>query len=190
MGIFGSSANGVVGRSQGLQQRLEAIELPVGETGTYVAGIAQAVGSVHAEHEGPDAARAASLAACEARDHELLAALQLQLAPFGRAASGPIRRVELLGDDTLEPVIARGALECCSVVERRREEDTGDRGVEEPLEHLAAFRIRAGDERLTVQLEHVERDEDERAGALLEQSETRASGLVEGTDLTVEHRGG
>ena len=129
---------------QRLQQRLEPVELAVGEPGADVARVAEPVGGVHAEHERPDPARAAALAAREAGDDELLAALQLQLAPVRRAAPGPVLRVGQLGDDALEPVLARGALERGAVVERRRDEDAFDRGVEELLERLAPLARRCG----------------------------------------------
>ena len=67
-----------------------------------------------------------------------------------RAAPRPVRRVDQLRDDAFEPVLARGALERGTVVERRRDEDALDGGVEELLERLAPLRVRAVDERLAV----------------------------------------
>ena len=51
----------------------------------------------------------------------------------------------------------------------------------------APLRVGTVDQRLAVALEHVEGDEHERAGALLQQPETGAAGLVQGADLAVEH---
>ena len=112
-------------RRSGFRSIFEPIELAIGEPGADVARVAEPVGCVDAEHERADPARAAALAARVAGDDELLAALQLQLAPVRRAAAGPVLRVGQLRDDALEPVLARGPLERGTVVERRRDEDAG-----------------------------------------------------------------
>ena len=69
-----------------------------------------------------------------------------------------------------------------------REQHAVDGGVQQVLERLPPLQVRCDRRAARRPLEHVEGDEDEAAGALLQQTEAGAPCLVEGADLAVENR--
>ena len=89
-GIFGASANGDVGALERPQQPEQPLDLVVVEAGADVADLAQLAALVDAEHERAEAAGAAALPLRVAGDHELLAAVRLDLEPVA-ACAGPAR---------------------------------------------------------------------------------------------------
>ena len=138
-----------------------------------------------AEHERAERALAPSVPARVAGDDELLALLGLELQPVA-APPTRVAGVGALGEDSLEPLRLRRIEQRNAVVEGRRETNRRVR-VEQRLEPRAALRERQSDERLALELEHVEEVVDERARALLHRREARPTLLVERADLAVQH---
>src|SRR5207249_2688087 len=85
---------------------------------------------------------AASLSLRITGDHELLAAVRLDLQPLAGALALPVRRVDTLGDHPLQPLLAGCVVERPAVLERLREPNGRVAPVEQPLQPLTPPRPR------------------------------------------------
>src|SRR5439155_9184742 len=141
-----------------------------------------------AEHERPEPPRAAPLALRVAGDHELLAAVRLDLQPLARALARSVGAVDSLGDDSFEALLPGRLVQAESVLERLRDAYRRVSPVEQPLQPRTPVRERKVDERLAFELQHVEHlVDDRRPGfALLHGREARAPFFVQRADLAVE----
>src|SRR5581483_8633792 len=122
-------------------------------------------------------------------DHELLPTVGLDLQPLAGALSLAVGAIGTLGDDPLETLRPGRLVERVPVLERLRQPHRPVPAVEDALQPLAALAQRQVDERLTLQLEHIECLVDDRSArlALLHRREARAALLVERAHLAVEH---
>ena len=146
-GSFGASANGVVGRSSGRSSPSSRSISASAEAGADVARVAQPARprrpprSERAEAAGP-----VSLALRVAGDHELLAAVGLDLEPGTGAPPWLVDGVRPLGDDPLEPLRLRRREERLAVVEHVRDLDAAPPEVDE-LPRAARAARRSGSSR-------------------------------------------
>ena len=171
---------------QRLQELQQLADLRVVEAGSDVADVAQLPVVVRGEHERAERVRTAAGTAGVAGDEELVVAVRLDLQPVARPLL-LVRAVLALGDDPLEVLLARDVQQRLAVVEAVRVGDRRHPLVEHPPQTLLALDERQVDERLTVHLEQVEREVDERTAALLQLGEARLAGRVDARDLAVEH---
>ena len=120
--------------------------------------------SCTAEDERAERARAAALAPRVAGDHELLPAVRLDLQPVARAAALAVAASRpAWRRSPRSPAPARPRAERLAVLERLGELDAAAAAVEQRARAAARrSRERQVDERLAVDLEHVERDVDVR----------------------------
>ena len=125
-----------------------------------------------------------------ADDREVVLRAQLELLPLRRPPPRAVRSVGALRHDALEPLRPCRVEERGAVVERRRQPDGVDRGVEEILEHPSPLLERAPDHGTLVELQQVERDQHEPSRAGLERLEPCSSRVVERAHLAVDHGGG
>ena len=171
------------------QLREQLVDVAVGEPGADVAGVLELLASPDAEDERAEPAASPPLAFRVAGDHELLPAVGLDLQPLPRPLPLPVRRVGALGDDPLEPLLLRRAVQRGTVLERLREPDGPIAPVEQRRQPPAPLAQRQIDERLALELEQVEGLVDDRRArlSLLHRGEARPAALVEGADLSVEH---
>src|SRR5581483_7501835 len=171
------------------QPREQVVDVLVGEAGADVADVRQLVAAPDAEYERAEPPRPPSLPLRVARDHELLAAVRLDLQPLARALALPVRALEPLGDDSLELLLPGRLVQRLPVLELLGQANRPVAPVEERLEPRAAVAERQVDERLALELEQVEGlVHDRRPGLpLLHRREAGAPLLVERADLAVEH---
>ncbi len=179
---------GRVGARERLQQPEQSRDLGLVESRTDVSGPAEPADIVYSGDEGAETRRAPALPLRVARNHDLLVLPHLHLVPIGAASSGLVARVEAFRDHAFQLLLFGRREQRRPVVELGRENDAAPRGVDQRLQPLPALRQRKPDERLRVELEQVEDDEDQRAGALLEEREPGTAAVVERADLGVEHR--
>ena len=163
-----------------LEQLQQLPDLGVVEPGADVADVAQLAALVDGEHERAERAGAPPAAAGVAGDDELVVVLRLDLQPVAGAPAFLVDAVDSLRDHAFEPPLAGDLEERVAVVEALRVDDVLDAGVEQ-LRAAASLRSaqRQVDLRLAVELEQVERVEDERPGPALQLREARAPGRVD-----------
>src|SRR5213082_2303150 len=133
----------------------QLVDLLAREAGAHVARVDELVAAVEAEHQRAEARRAATGSLREARDHELLAPVGLDLQPVAIALADGVARVEALGDDPFELLLLRSGEKRLAVVERLLDTNRAIALVEELNETLAPLDEREVDERLSLHLEDV-----------------------------------
>ncbi len=174
---------------EGTQERQQLLDLGVVEPRADIADVAKAAALGDGEHERAEAAAASALTLRVAGDHELLPAVGLDLQPVPGAPPGLVDRVCALGDDPLEALLLGRLVERVPVLERIGDLDAAAPLVDELGQPLATLGQRQPDERLALDLEHVERDVDVRRAllALLHGREGRAPVRADRHHLAVEH---
>ena len=145
-------------RSSGFSSASSRVDLGVVEAGADVAGPAEAAALVDAEHERAEAVRAAPLPLRVARrSTNSCRPCVLIFSQLRRAPARLVARVGPLGHDPLEPLLPCAASKSASPSSNASETRTRPVApVEQRLEPLAPLRERQVDERLAVDLEHVE----------------------------------
>ena len=160
------------------------------EPGADVPGPAQAAGLVNADDERAEAARAAALAPRVARDDDLLALAHLHLAPVRAPAPRLVLRVRPLGDDALEPLLARGLRAAHrrrrTAVRRARSPPPGSTSCSSRSRRSTSGRSTSGSESSSRRSKRTSTS----VPAPLQEREPRSPLLVERADLAVEHRVG
>ena len=171
-----------------LQLLQQPVDLAVVETGADVADVDELAALVGREDERAERPCATALAARVAGDHELLAAVALDLQPLARAPAREVAGAEPLRHDPLELLLLGRGEQRVAVVEALRELHDPVPLVEELLEPLAPLLERQVDHRLALDLEQVEHVVDDRrpALALLHRREAGPAVLVERADLAVD----
>ena len=178
---------GRLGPFERSQQGEQASDLAVVEPRADVAGVSQLAAVVDGQDERAERGRAVPRASRVSGDHELLAAVRLDLQPVATPPPLRIARALPLGHDSLEPLALDGLVERQAVVEHRGEAH-GRIRAHQLGQELATLLERPVDDRRALGFEAVEGVVDEPARALLHGREARVAAIVECAHLAVHHR--
>ena len=165
--------------------RKELLDVVLPESGTHVPDPLPVPAPVDAEHEGAEASAPPALALRVAADHEFLPSVRLDLQPVTAPLALAVTRGRPLGNHALEALLLSRLEKRVAVREGARELD--DRvPSEQLLEPSPPFTQRQVDERLAVDLEHVEHLVREVRAPLLHRGEARLAVGIERHDLSVD----
>src|SRR4051794_18256305 len=187
-----------------LHRREQALAGRRREAGADLAGKAQLAVLVHPDRDRPEIARVA-FARRPAADDELLLGTDLELQPGRRPATRLIARAPELRDDPLEALAARRGHERLAVADDVRRIADAVRLAQDAAQESLSILEGDAEERAPVEIEQIERLEDERTGRrgpgpatgrarpafadpFLEEREVGPAVLVERDDLAVDDR--
>src|SRR6185312_8617810 len=103
-----------------LELREQLVDRALAEAGAAVPDPGELLATLDAEDERAEGSGAAPLALRPAADHELLAAVRLDLQPVAPARAGLVAGLRLLGHDALELLLPRRLEQGLSVLEGAR----------------------------------------------------------------------